>query len=359
MDPSTAVPAIPDSVIDYPARDMTITVGAGMSFGRLREVLLQEQQQLPIDVPSMDWTIGALIEADVAGPRQFGYGTLRDYVIGIEAVDGKGRVFHAGGRVVKNVAGYDLCRLMVGSGQELGQLRQVTLKLKPLPPATTVVVAGFRTLKDLDSALERLNLTSATPVILDVLAGTRFPDFPAGHLPEGLAKPLSRSDAAAVLVAGFEGTRTACEWQVRTISNELQGTAAWIEVSSPGDSAGTSATEAYCRAAQQFSFPDADDRIIARISILPSRVVAAITAILTTGGSVVARAGNGVVFADLQASAAEMTASQRDLLTNLKRLCAECGGSLDVRGITGNWSTGMSEPVTDLSRKLRQVLGAS
>src|SRR5690606_40405915 len=77
-------------------------------------------------------TSGGAIAANTSGPGRYGYGTFRDYVIGISAVDGQGRLFSAGGRVVKNVAGYDLCKLLGGSQGALAVITQVTLKLRPL-----------------------------------------------------------------------------------------------------------------------------------------------------------------------------------------------------------------------------------
>ena len=126
-----------DQVIDYPARDMTITVQAGISIARLQEILRAERQQLPVDVPLPDRaTIGGAIATNASGPRRFGYGTLRDYVIGISVVNDRGEEVKAGGRVVKNVAGYDLMKLYTGSFGTLGIITQVTLKVKPLAEAT-------------------------------------------------------------------------------------------------------------------------------------------------------------------------------------------------------------------------------
>ncbi|HMF29654.1 MAG TPA: FAD-binding oxidoreductase, partial [Candidatus Cybelea sp.] len=108
-------------VIDFPARDMTITVQAGIRIKELNELVAREKLQLPIDVPQCDRaTLGGILAANVSGPRRYGYGTLRDYVIGISALNDEGREFKAGGRVVKNVAGYDLCKLLVGSLGTLG-----------------------------------------------------------------------------------------------------------------------------------------------------------------------------------------------------------------------------------------------
>ncbi|HJT77552.1 MAG TPA: FAD-binding oxidoreductase, partial [Gemmataceae bacterium] len=123
-----------DQVIDYPARDMTITVRAGIPLARLAEILAAENQRLPIDVPRADRaTLGGALATNASGPRRLGFGTLRDYVIGLSAVNDEGQETKAGGRVVKNVAGYDLCKLFIGSLGTLGVITQATLKLRPLP----------------------------------------------------------------------------------------------------------------------------------------------------------------------------------------------------------------------------------
>src|SRR4029077_853691 len=121
-------------VIDYPARDMTITVQAGLPIAVLQRTLATENQRLPLDVPRPELaTLGGALATNVSGPRRYGFGTLRDYVIGITTVNDEGHEVKAGGRVVKNVAGYDLCKLHVGALGTLGVITQVTLKLRPLP----------------------------------------------------------------------------------------------------------------------------------------------------------------------------------------------------------------------------------
>lgn len=282
---------ISSDVIDYPARDMTITVGAAITVGRLREVLLREKQQLPIDTPNDHLTLGEMVAHDVSGPRQFGYGTLRDYVIGVEASDGSGRVFHAGGRVVKNVAGYDLCRLLIGAQGKLGSLRQVTFKLKPLPVEEHCSVAGFRTLKDLDSALNRINLTSTTPQILDVLN----PAAASKLLPNVDADPGTQSTNtnAAFLLLGFEGSRKACDWQTKTLAEELHGTAGFVTtVARPGVVAN------YCRGAMQLSAEAGTHEAAwsAKVVVLPSQVVSVLRLASDAGLSAFGRAGNGILY---------------------------------------------------------------
>ena len=124
-------------VIDYPARDMTITVQAGITIAALQAELAKEGQWLPVDVASPEQaTLGGAIALNQSGPRRYGYGTLRDYVIGISFVTDDGVEVKAGGRVVKNVAGYDLMKLQIGAVGTLGVVTQVTLKVKPRPEAS-------------------------------------------------------------------------------------------------------------------------------------------------------------------------------------------------------------------------------
>jgi glycolate oxidase FAD binding subunit len=157
-------------VVDYPARDMTITVEAGIRLDDLKTLLKSEGQQLPIDIAqSQRAALGGAVATDTGGPRRLGYGTFRDYVIGLSAVTADGKLFHSGGRVVKNVAGYDMCKLLVGSMGTLAVITQLTLKLRPLPEKSAQVWAAYRSFADLDRALESLLRSATRPVALDVL----------------------------------------------------------------------------------------------------------------------------------------------------------------------------------------------
>ena len=158
-----------DRVIDYPARDMTITVQAGITVARLQEVLAGENQRLPVDVPCAEQaTLGGALATNVSGPRRYGFGTLRDYVIGISVVNDEGQEVKAGGRVVKNVAGYDLCKLYIGALGTLGIISQVTLKLRPRPEEQALLTLGCSA-DDLEPLLDLLHHSRTRPVCLDVL----------------------------------------------------------------------------------------------------------------------------------------------------------------------------------------------
>jgi glycolate oxidase FAD binding subunit len=203
-----------DHVIDFPARDMTITVHAGITLARLQALLAPENLRLPIDIPEPDRaTLGGSIAANVSGPRRYGFGTLRDYVIGISAVNDEGREFKAGGRVVKNVAGYDLCKLLVGSLGTLGIITQVTLKLRPLPEEQALISLGCAA-ESLDAFLDRLHATRTRPVSVELL---NRPAADAVFRRIGQGAP----DAAWTVVVGYEGNANAVHWQVQQLIMEV------------------------------------------------------------------------------------------------------------------------------------------
>ena len=283
-----------NQVVDYPARDMTITVQAGLTIGELCDMLSSEQQQLPIDWSDPQQTVGSLVACDGFGPRRYGHGTLRDYVIGLEAVDGHGRIFQAGGRVVKNVAGYDLCRLMTGSSGQLAILTQVTLKLKPAADRQRLAIFGFTRLAELESSLERLNLSAACPVLLEMLNRSAA----SAILPEVALKgqiPPQAADCNFFLVCGVEGTASVCDWQMETLQDELQHRAAWkwIETATADRS---NLSDDFCRRIMQLQQPDHSVEWLVRLTTLPSRVVSSVSMLERHACLIFGRAANGVLF---------------------------------------------------------------
>ena len=120
----------------YVPADLTITVGAGTSLSEIQAATGTNNQWLPLDpYGSGDGSIGATIATASAGPLSSGFGLPRDLVLGLEFVNGRGEIVRAGGKVVKNVAGFDLSRLLTGSWGSLGVITEVTLRLYALPEA--------------------------------------------------------------------------------------------------------------------------------------------------------------------------------------------------------------------------------
>ena len=128
-----------DRVLEHEAGDLTAIVEAGVRLRDLNERLAGHGQMLALDPPGNP-TIGACVAANLSGPRRHRYGTARDLVIGVTVVLADGTVASSGGKVVKNVAGYDLAKLFCGSEGRLGLIARVALRLHPLPDATRTLV---------------------------------------------------------------------------------------------------------------------------------------------------------------------------------------------------------------------------
>ncbi len=197
-----------NQVIDYPARDMTITVQAGIRLGDLESILAQEKQRLSVDVAKAnEATLGGALAANASGPRRFGCGTLRDYLIGVSFVNDDGHEIKSGGRVVKNVAGYDMCKLLIGSLGTLGIITQVTLKLRPLPEAQAMVVVPVAAGK-IDAALELVHRSQSTPCCVELLNPVA-------------AKAASIASGSWALAVGFEDNESSVKWQLQKFQEEL------------------------------------------------------------------------------------------------------------------------------------------
>ena len=131
--------------VDHCAGDLTATVSAGMTLAAANTVLARSGQWLPLDPPAADRaTIGGIVAANESGPRRHKHGAPRDLIIGVEMVRADGTVARAGGKVVKNVAGYDLARMLCGSRGSLAVVASATFKLAPIAPVSRTVVATVR-----------------------------------------------------------------------------------------------------------------------------------------------------------------------------------------------------------------------
>src|ERR1700690_2869477 len=131
-------------VVAYDPGDLTLGVEPGIPLQKLAAVLAEHKQWLPLDVPYMgDTTVGGPIASGVDTPLRQMYGTARDYVLGMEYITGQGVTAKSGGRVVKNVTGYDMHKLMIGAMGTLGVMTKINFRTFPLPIATRGFVAAF------------------------------------------------------------------------------------------------------------------------------------------------------------------------------------------------------------------------
>ena len=133
-----------DRIVDHNPADLTATVEAGITLDGLRRSLEKHGQFLAMDAPRADLaTVGGTLAAGPIGPLKWQFGSPRDLVVGMKVVQADGRVTRSGGRVVKNVSGYDMARLHIGGLGTLGVITEVSFKLTPLPQRQATLIAGF------------------------------------------------------------------------------------------------------------------------------------------------------------------------------------------------------------------------
>jgi glycolate oxidase FAD binding subunit len=234
---------------------MTITVQAGITITALQAELAKEGQWLPIDVANPEnATVGGAVALNKSGPRRFGFGTLRDYVIGISFVADDGTEVKAGGRVVKNVAGYDLMKAQVGAVGTLGVVSQVTLKVKPKPEASAALAFGCAA-ADVGAVLDQLHASKSRPVAVEILNQAAWR---AG----GVSPPVSSDWIIAV---GFAEKRTTVAWQRETLLAELKR-----DVAEVGGDVWDRATALQIRS---------ESRYIWKAGVLPSKVADVVTTV--------------------------------------------------------------------------------
>ena len=157
-------------LIAHAVGDLTVTVEAGMKFAQLQKILAENNQFLALDPTYPDnATIGGIIATADTGSLRQRYGSVRDQILGITFVRSDGEIVKAGGRVVKNVAGYDLMKLFTGSYGTLGAIAQVTFRLYPIPSASqTIILTGD--LAAISQAADILRSSALTPTQADLLS---------------------------------------------------------------------------------------------------------------------------------------------------------------------------------------------
>ncbi len=142
-------------IVDYEPSELVVTARCGTPLAELEQALADRNQMLAFEPPHFGpgATVGGMVASGLSGPRRQGAGALRDFVLGVRLVDGRGQVLRFGGQVMKNVAGYDVSRLMAGSLGTLGLVAEVSLKVLPRPVRETTLVFELGQ----QEALEKLN----------------------------------------------------------------------------------------------------------------------------------------------------------------------------------------------------------
>jgi len=278
----------------YEPEELVLTVGAGTPMSTVEQALAERRQQLAFEPPDLGrfyggragaGSIGGIVACNLAGPRRVKAGAVRDHVLGVKAVNGRGEAFKAGGRVVKNVTGFDLCKLLTGSHGTLAALTEVTLKVLPVPEETaTLLIFG---LSDGDGLRAlRAALNSAQDV-----SG-------AAHLPAAAAARSNLetvADArAAVSCLRVEGTPASVRDRLGALRRQFTGAMALLDAPQ---------STALWRQVRDIDLAAAGlDRIVWRLSLPPAAGAGAIAAVGIAGAEWFYDWGGGLVWLSLPAT---------------------------------------------------------
>ena len=191
----------------YEPGALTLVAGAGTPLADVEQLLASEGQRLPFEVPDMRGllgrvglsTLGGVVAANASGPRRVQAGACRDSLIGVRFVDGSGTIIKNGGRVMKNVTGYDLVKLMAGSHGTLGILTEVSFKLLPAPAASTTLVVG-----GLNDARAVAAMSAALASPFEVSGAAHWPEIGTFLRIEGFSASVDyRAKQLSLMMAKF------------------------------------------------------------------------------------------------------------------------------------------------------------
>ncbi len=287
-------------LIEHAVGDLTVTVEAGMKFEQLQQTLAKVGQFVAIDPAyPQTATIGGIIATADTGSLRQRYRSVRDMVLGISFIRSDGKIAKAGGRVVKNVAGYDLMKLLTGSYGTLGLISQVTLRLYPMAlDSATVILTGDA--NPINQASQTLLSSALTPVAVDILSPT-------------LIEKLGLGSGLGLLVK-FESITESVQQQSSRLLEVGE------KLGLKGGLINTSENDLWQQLHQQISISGSNSQIICKIGVSPNAAIETLTQSQTTGWI---HAGVGLGILQFETVTAEQ-------LLNLRKWCEAKGGFLSV-----------------------------
>lgn len=195
-------------LLEHEGPDLTCHVEAGMTLAELQAQLASKGQRLALDPPNAEQTtIGGLLASNASGPKRLRYGSARDQVIGLRVVQASGEIARSGGRVVKNVAGYDLNKLYIGSLGTLGIIVEANFKLQPIPAAERTLLLSYTSCEDAMHTIAAINGSQLTPgalELIDARAASAMVELSGFTIPTN----------GYTLAVNFEGSQTMIQRQV-------------------------------------------------------------------------------------------------------------------------------------------------
>ena len=338
-------------ITGYEPDNMTVSALAGTPLEELQDAVRDNSQFLPLDPPNPESaTLGGLVACNTSGPIRFRYGTIRDLLIGIRIVHADGTATKAGGKLVKNVTGYDMCKLYTGSLGTLGVFAELTFKLLPTSESLTTMVLSY------PSPEEALAATRA------ILGAGLLPDAIETWNSEAFSILTGRSDAPWVVLVRFGEVEEAVRWQCRRLEEIAPSTRGEIlRVSGAEDS------ERFWRRAASARESDRQaGTALVKCSVLYRSAAATARRIEETGralgarASVFCHAGNSVLYGRFDwAGSVPGGEGLRSHLASLRDHCRAAGGHAVIERVPPGMKSGIDvwgydAPALSIMRRIKQ-----
>jgi len=294
-----------DGIIEHVPGDQIVRVQAGLKLQDLQESLAESDQMLGVDPPEEGATIGGIVAANSSGPRRLRYGTLRDLIIGIRVVLADGTVAKAGGKVVKNVAGYDLSKLFTGSLATLGVIAEANFRLHPIRETARTVLVRVDDPEKIAGVAQDLTHSSFSQFVLDALE-------------------MRWERESGAVVALFEGIEPAVEAQASTAAEILRSHG---EVHVLGKDDGEAFWEDFARR------PWAEGDVGLKVGAPPADLSAVLDSVLGAASradaeaSISGHAGTGVTFVGLSGGEDRLV----EVVEEIREIRVRRGGSVVVQ----------------------------
>ncbi len=343
-------------IVEYEPDNMTVSVLAGTPLQELQHALRKSNQFLPLDPPRpAQATVGGLAACNTSGPIRFRYGTIRDLLIGIRIVHADGTQTKAGGKLVKNVTGYDMCKLYIGSLGTLGILSELTFKVQPRPDTTATALLSY---PSACAALEAAQAFLQADLLPDALEAWNGPAF------ETLAG--EQSPSAWTLMVRFSEVAPAVRWQMTRLEEVLPGTKGSIlRILDAAASESWWNRAASARGLRDAGSETNGEGASVKCSFLYGSAPAVIAHLEEIGKrleaqtSLFCHAGNLVIYARYRWSSEEPPAEElRREFTLLRRHCAEGGGHTVVEEVRPEVKSGFDiwgydAPALEIMRRIK------
>ena len=321
-----------NEVVEYEPADLTVTVEAGIQLTALQEKLADNGQFLPLNPPyASRCTLGGIVAANASGSLRLRYGTARNLVLGLRVVHASGTVVKSGGKVVKNVAGYDVNKLYIGSFGTLGILTEMTLKLSPIPARQALLTAQFQ------------DMQAAAKTGLSIVGSQTLPDF--------VNLLVNSEHAGPTLVTGFGGDAETVTWQLEQARRimELNGAIGVKEVE--GES-----FQKLNDAIRAFAESENDSRtVIVQVNLKRTDIAEFAENVLTNNAEMLALLGSGVLYLKM-----EQVERLAETLATLRERVVAAHGSLIIESAPPELKQQLDVwgPVAPRARNLMQQLKA-